>query len=134
MTKAFYREAIDKDIHRETNAFQISRLRVTDSCCCRFCLFVCLLVCLGVIFRLFFVCFVCWRGPGREGVLFVYFQSLPHHMDSYKPPIEEFSLFIEGGCCYARSQPVMAEESLHVTMQRTASPGVLVGVSALRHS
>jgi len=58
-------------------------------------------------------------------VLFVYFQSLPHHMDSYKPPIEEFSLFIEGGCCYARSQPIMAEESLHVTMQRTASPGVL---------
>ena len=106
MTTAFYRKAIDKGIHREMNAFQISRLRVTDFCCCRFCLFVCLLVCLGVVFRLFFVCFVVvvlTLGGGERGNgVNVYFQSLPHHMDSYKPPIEEFSLFMEGGCCYAR--------------------------------
>ena len=58
--------------------------------------FVCLCVCLFV-WGLFFVCFVvvvltlggCEGGNGVN----VYFQSLPHHMDSYKPPIEEFSVY-----------------------------------------
>ena len=67
--------------------------------------FVCLCVCLFV-WGLFFVCFVVvvltlggCEGGERGECLFS--KPAPPH-GQLQPPIEEFSLFMEGGCCYAR--------------------------------
>ena len=44
-----------------------------------------------------------FQGERIACVTFCFYFSLPHHMGSYTQSLEDLSLFLEGGCCYAMS-------------------------------